>query len=141
MGLDWGESYIVNPDIKNHKVKKKKMHNAANSQKSYMCSTPPAFYTVPNELGGLIASWSFVKWLNFDNLVVQSVGYWRLCTFTFILIFNPKWDMHWLRTKQDREWLAPKTCPQISGFSYGSSECHATVLQIEYQAMFVTASK
>ena len=74
MGIDWGEWYIVNPDIMNHKVKKKKMHNAANSQKSYMCSTPPAFYTVPNELGGLIASWSFVKWLHFDNLVVINFG-------------------------------------------------------------------
>ena len=49
--------------------------------------------------------------------------------------------MHWPRTKQNREWLAPKkTCPQISGSSYGSSECHATVLQIDYQDMFLTAS-
>ena len=49
--------------------------------------------------------------------------------------------MHWPRTKQNREWLAQKMCPQNSGFSYGSSKCYATVFQIDYQAIFVTASK
>ena len=39
---------------------------------------------------------------------------------TVMLIFNPKWDMHWLRTKQNREWFASKTCSQNSGFSFGS---------------------
>ena len=59
----------------------------------------------------------------------------------YMLIFNPEWDMHWPKTKQNREWLAKKTCPQNSGFSYDSLECHATVFPIDYQAMFVTASK
>ena len=33
------------------------------------------------------------------------------------LRFNPKWNMHWLRTKQNREWFASKACSQNSGFS------------------------
>ena len=37
----------------------------------------------------------------------------------YMLRFNPKWDMHWLRTKQNREWFASKACSQNSGFSYG----------------------
>ena len=37
-----------------------------------------------------------------------------------MLRFNPKWDMHWLRTKQNREWFASKACSQNSGFSFGS---------------------
>ena len=39
---------------------------------------------------------------------------------TDMLRFNPKWDMHWLRTKQNREWFALKACSQNSGFSFGS---------------------
>ena len=38
----------------------------------------------------------------------------------YMLRFNPKWDMHWLRTKQNREWFASKACSQNSGFSFGS---------------------
>ena len=37
-----------------------------------------------------------------------------------MLRFNPKWDMHWLRTKQNREWIASKTFSQNFGFSVGS---------------------
>ena len=39
----------------------------------------------------------------------------------YMLRFNPKWDMHWLRTKTEyREWFASKACSQNSGFSFGS---------------------
>ena len=55
-------------------------------------------------------------------VVIVVVDNFRL-KFLFIdlmLRFNPKWDMHWLRTKQNREWFASKACSQNSGFSFGS---------------------
>ena len=39
----------------------------------------------------------------------------------YLLRFNPKWDMHKLRTKQNREWFASKACSQNSGCFSGSS--------------------
>ena len=54
------------------------------------------------------------------HMPVYIHGYMPVYIHVYMLRFNPKWDMHWLRTKQNREWFASKACSQNSGFSFGS---------------------
>ena len=59
-------------------------------------------------------------WSSCALLKLVHEGFPELQGVHYMLRFNPKWDMHWLRTKQNREWFASKACSQNSGFSFGS---------------------
>ena len=72
-------------------------------------------YSMAETLISVVRKKIYVIMIGLDSLKADKLRYKM-----YMLRFNPKWDMHWLRTKQNREWFASKACSQNSGFSFGS---------------------